>query len=134
MAEVAAAAAAAGNGSAVAAAPWLDSSKFHGGVHYTLMEVRDYELDQFHVVNNAVYASYVQHGEHMHLQQLICKVPLLTAAAPESISTSGAAIMDCAFNYYSADARNHLLLGGLTAHVVSSLTRDRRRLGKGKCH
>lgn len=42
----------------------------HSWNHRCTLDVRDYELDAQGIVNNGVYANYLEHARHLYLQEL----------------------------------------------------------------
>ena len=59
------------------------------------MAVRDYELDRFGVIKNAVYQNYLEHVRHMFLESLSVKFTDLSAQGFSPVITRRAELDYC---------------------------------------
>lgn len=48
----------------------MEGGNVTGKVYWIEMQVRDYELDQYGVVNNSVYNNFLEHARHEFLTQI----------------------------------------------------------------
>ncbi|KAK4430223.1 Acyl-acyl carrier protein thioesterase ATL2, chloroplastic [Sesamum alatum] len=68
--------------------PVLQESKPDRWQHEIELRVRDYEVDQFGVVNHAVYADYCQHARHEFMRACTSSDPNVIASGGYSLATA----------------------------------------------
>ena len=100
------------------------SSKPAGEPFFAInMTVRDYELDQYGVVNNAVYLNYLQHGQSVSLQRCkwCCPAYIYDRFFP---NTKSAGLPPAYFAFWQCSCIllvNPLTAGPVWAHCASNL-------------
>ncbi|XP_011076645.1 acyl-acyl carrier protein thioesterase ATL2, chloroplastic-like [Sesamum indicum] len=66
----------------------VQESKADRWLHEIELSVRDYEIDQFGVVNNAVYANYCQHARHEMMRECSSADPNVISGSGYSLATT----------------------------------------------